>query len=441
MAQINSSACPQCGTPVAPGQRFCSNCGATTDAGFSAPTSMASNGEQYPQSSDAGSAAPPPPPPANLYAQPAPQSLAPAETTPQFTYYPPQSAPPQSFTPAPPNYAQPQKDSSKNVLGQIGCGMLVIILLIVGACGGLGYVGYRWVAGLANNTATTGTTTTDTSNNTTTNGGGGGNTPTVSSLTKNINQQVTYASAEITIVSVQEGASGSFSGDSSTSSPVTVRLNIKEHNPIASTIYLNYSNTMRLILPDKTSVAPNDEQQSGVLSQAVTQNDWIDFLLPSNVAIDQLTLQLGGQNEAQMTIPLTGKADLSTYTLKTITPNTAFSYASMNWTLTTVTSSLSAGGKQADSGKRYIVVSLKLSNPTSNTYYFNAQNVVRLQGGGVTNAPTDTAGAYIVQAGATDQTATVTFLMPQNANSVTLIMLAQSDVTPPISQYTTSFQI
>ena len=436
MAQINSPGCPRCGTPVPPGQRFCSNCGASTDAGFSAPTSMASSGEQYPQSSDAGSAAPPPPPD-SLYTQPAQQ----------FSSYPPQSASPQSFTPAPPNYdappqsppnyAKPQKDSSKSVLGQIGCGVLVIILLIVGACGGLGYVGYRWVASLASSTATTDTTTT----NTTTNGGGGGNTPTVSVSSKNINQQVTYASAEITILSVQEGASGSFSGDSSTSSAVTVRLNIKEHNPIASTIYLNYNNAFRLVLPDKTSVTPNAEQQSGVLSQAVTQNDWIDFVLPSTIAADQLTLQMGGQDEAQMTIPLTGKADLSAYTLKTITPNTAFTYASMNWTLTTVKSSLSAGGKQADSGKRYIVVSLKLSNPTSNTYYFNAQSIVRLQGGGVTNAPTDTAGAYILQGGATDQTSTVTFLMPQNGNSLTFIMLAQSDVTPSISQYTTSFQI
>ncbi|MFL5626024.1 MAG: zinc-ribbon domain-containing protein [Ktedonobacteraceae bacterium] len=437
MAQINSPVCPQCGVPVAPGQRFCPNCGATTDAGFGAPTAMASSGEQYPLGSDVGSAVPPPPPESQYM-----------QSAQQFTYYPQQASAPQSFTPAPqgyvapqqaaPSYTQPQKDATKSVLGQIGCGLLVIILLIVGACGGLGYLGYRWVADQASSTSTD---TTTSNSNTTTNGGGGGSTPTVPSSSKNINQQVTYASAEITIVSVQEGASGSFSGDSNTSAPVTVRLNIKEHNPISSTIYLNYDNTLRLILPDKTSVAPIDQQQSGVLSQAVTQNDWIDFPLTSNIAIDQLTLQIGGQDEAQMTLPLTGKADLSAYTLKTITPNTAFTYAGMNWTLTTVTSSLSAGGKQAGNGKRYIVVTLKLSNPTSDTFYFTANNIVRLQGGGVTNAPTDSTVPSVNSAGATDQSGTVTFLMPQNTNSFTLIMLAQTNVTPPVSQYTTSFQI
>src|SRR5258708_37128645 len=126
---------------------------------------------------------------------------------------------------------------------------------------------------------------------------------------------------------------------------------------------------------------------------------------------------MGGQDETQMTIPLTGKADLSAYTLKTITPNTAFTYASMNWTLTTVTSSLSAGGKQADSGKRYIVVSLKLSNPTSNTYYFNAQSIVRLQGGGVTNAPTDTAGGFIVLMGGRGPTGRRNFPSPPTRKS------------------------
>src|SRR5258708_34078349 len=114
---------------------------------------MAPSGEQYPQSSDAGAAAPPPPPD-SLYTQPVQQ----------FSYYPPQSASPQSFTPAPPNYdalpqsppnyAQPQKDSSKSVLGQIGCGVLVIILLLVGACVGPGDVGYRWVESRASSTAT-----------------------------------------------------------------------------------------------------------------------------------------------------------------------------------------------------------------------------------------------------------------------------------------------
>ncbi|TMD68764.1 MAG: zinc-ribbon domain-containing protein, partial [Chloroflexi bacterium] len=42
MAQLSPPPCPQCGTPIAPGQRFCSNCGATADPGFSKPTAAGS---------------------------------------------------------------------------------------------------------------------------------------------------------------------------------------------------------------------------------------------------------------------------------------------------------------------------------------------------------------------------------------------------------------
>lgn len=420
MVQINLPACPQCGTPVSPGQRFCSNCGATTDAGYSAPTSMASSSDPYPQNPEAAA---PPPPPESLYTQPVQQ----------FSYYP---APPQ---PAP-SYARPQKDSTKSVLGQIGCGMLLLILLIVGVCGGVSYLGYNWIKSLGSSASTH----TTAYSSTTTGGSGSGTTTTAAATSLNINQQVTYASDKITIKSVQEGAgtSSTFADDASaTNAPVVVRLNIHEVNPTTSTIYLNYSNSAHLVVPGNSTAQYITAQQNSILNQGVSQDNWLDYQLSSNVAIDQLTLQLGTTDEAQMTIPLTGKADLSAYTLKTIKPNTTFQYAGMNWTLTTVTSNWSAGGQQAKSGQRYVVVTLNLSNPTANYYYFSASSVTRLQGGSVTNAPKDSSGPSAVAGGATNQSETVTFLAPQNVSSLNLIMLAQPDATPAVSEYRTTFQI
>jgi hypothetical protein len=166
MAQTPSRYCPQCGASVAPGQRFCSNCGATMDANMAHPTERTPEGytpapgilSQNDQSTFISAGrnpdplAPPPPPPESL------TPAIPAQASSYYTHYPPpvqggqQSA--AGYTPAPPatapSYAKPQKDSSKSVLGQIGCGVLLLIVLIVGLCSGAGYLGYRWIASQAN---------------------------------------------------------------------------------------------------------------------------------------------------------------------------------------------------------------------------------------------------------------------------------------------------
>ena len=427
--------CPQCGSPMTPGQRFCSNCGSTIDAGFGVPTAAASSGDQYPPVPNMSNlSAPPPPPPFDAYNQTPPSSTN--------TYYPPQA--PQNFSPAQqnfqaapqpapvPTYAKPEKDSSKGVLGQIGCGVLLVILLIVGLCGGGTYLLYRYVINAANSTTTGTTTTTD--------GNGNSGTPqAIPTTTAQINQSLTYSSVDFTIVNVQEASS--FTDDSSPSSPVTLRINVTEHNPTADTVYLNYTNQLQVVLPDKTTVTAGTSKVDGIIGQAVQRTNWIDFPLTKSIPINQLTLQFGAATETLMSVPLTGSADLSAYKLKSITPNAAFQYGGVNWTLTSVTSSLSANGKQADTGMRFIVLTLKADNPATNgTFYTNADNM-RLQSGSVTNSSTNNALPYPLNAGTTGATGTITFMMPQNNSSFTFIMLAQPTASPPIAQVSTNFQI
>jgi len=84
MAQAFPPVCSRCGTPATPGQRFCSNCGGTLDAGFGVPTTAASSGEHYPQVPGLSPQfSTPPPPPTSSYSQPAQGS--------PNTYYPPQA--------------------------------------------------------------------------------------------------------------------------------------------------------------------------------------------------------------------------------------------------------------------------------------------------------------------------------------------------------------
>ena len=432
MAQAFPPLCPHCGTPATPGQRFCSNCGKTLDAEFGVPTAAASSGEHYPQVPDLATQLPtPPPPPTSSYSQPTPLS--------PNTYYSPQTpqqTPPvqQSYQP-PPAYTQPQKDSSRSVLSQIGCGVILIILAVLAVCGGTGYLGYRWLASTANKVSTSTTSgSIGTDNNTSSKG-----TVTVPLTTKNINASVTYASVEITILNAQEASS--FSDDSNSSTPVLLRLNMKEHNPTSSTIFLSYNENFHLILPDGTSVTPASEHDIGAVNQAVTQTSWVDFPLSSSVDISKLTLRLGSVTEVQEDVPLTGNADLSKYQAKTTSPNMTFQYAGMNWTLTGVTSAFSANGKQADNNMRFIVIALNLNNPTSSTFFPNMSTYARLKSGDIINSPKSDTFPIDVAAGTNGTTGTVTFLMPQGNSSFTLTMLARTDVTPAATQVTRDFRI
>lgn len=446
MSQMPPRFCSQCGTSVPAGQRFCSNCGATMDVDFGRPTSASSDPNHSPfpdiptqlaaeSMPPQGETAPPPPPSQSF-------------TPPSYTNYPQeaaqnyaQSSPPMQPGPVPvPTYAQPQKDSTKRVLGQISCGVLLIILLVLAVCGVSGYFAVRWVGGLANTASTVTTSSGNTVNGNGNNvaGTAATNTPTIAPLSQQMNVTVTYASVAITINNVQEASS--FTDDANSSNPVLLRVSMSEHNLYAGYVSLSYYDNYRLILPDGTSVAPASEQNGGGIVQAVNRQNWIDFALTSRVDISKLTLQIGGPTEAQMSIPLTGNANVSKYQDRTITPKSSFQYAGLNWTPTNITSSLSADGKQAATGMRYVTFTFKVDNPTSGGYYTAPSDNMRLQEGSSVNSPTNWVFNSI-PSGTTGNTVTATFPVPQNGSSLTLILLAQPTASPPVSQVTQAFQI
>ncbi len=336
-----------------------------------------------------------------------------------------------------PTYAKPQKGSSKGVLGQIGCGVLVIILLVLAVCGASGYFAYRWLSGLASNPSVS-STNTGTGNNTGNSTPANSITPTIAPVSLKMNATVTYSSVAITFGNVQEASS--FTDDANANSPVLLRVNLTEHNPTAGSIYLAYQDNWRLLLPDGTSVVPTNEQNGGGINQAVNRPNWIDFPLTAKMNISQLILQIGAPTETQMRIPLTANADVSKYQDKTISPNSSFHYAGLNWTLTTVTSSLSADGKQATTGNRYITVTLKADNPATNNFYLDPSTNTRLSAGSLVSPPTNNT-FNTIDAGTTGSIGTITFLVPQNSGSFTLTMLAQPNNNPPVTQVTQTFQI
>lgn len=408
MSQQPTRPCPACGTSVPGEQRFCSNCG--TDLTAAGPVSQYSGSQ--------------------------PQSYRPS----QFA----QSAPPYAQAPYGQYQQTPQKSSPlAEAFGALGllfllrryrpgyrprrqssgcCGCLVLLLIFLFIFGIPGYIvarsNPRFLRQVQQNVGSTNP----------------GSIPSVQPpiTTAAINQTVNYAGVSTTIVSVQQ--SSAFLNDTDTATNGMIRVNLKEANNSSDSAEYLYSDIAHLILPNKSSIAPGGELYSIAPGANITRNNWLDFSVSSGTRIDQLTLVLGTNQETQISIPLTGRADLSAFQPRTSNPNLPIAYAGLNWTLQSATKTVCINGKQASAGMRYVILTFKIDNPTSEDVVIGfTQDYMRLKAGDTTNAPEDKTLPLYANAQTNGITGTVTFLMPANANSFTLIFLSMLNGSDPHS--------
>src|SRR5712692_790216 len=420
MSQISTRSCSNCGTSVPENMRFCPNCGTPANASVGTPVNYAPGG------GNSIPAAPPPP----QYAQTQKAAPSPSYQQAQQGYQPvsptPQGYPPPMQNGQPlPVYARPQKKASRGVLR-----LVVILLLLLLVLGTAGYFAFKYVSSRGSSVGSNNTTSVSTSSPVKT-------TP--------INATVTYASVDITILNAQQAKS--FADDSNASAPGVVRLNLHAvqtgvddiNNGSSIDQYYDYPSSFALILPGGSKVAPVGEKDTNGPTKKGNQTTWVDFPVSTAVNVNQLVLQIGKDTEAQLDIPLTGHADLSQYQPRQVSPNTSVQYAGMTWTLTTATAKLSDSGAQADKGKRFIVLTLKIDNPTSQNVSAYPPDYVRLQFGGTTIAETgDTLPTPA--AGTSNATGLVAFLVPQENTTFTLVLLPNG-VTGATTQATIPFQI
>lgn len=387
MSDMPGRPCPTCGTRVPDGQRFCSNCG--TDISGAQPVSR--------------------------YGGPPPQSFSAPSQIPPYAQQPPQQSSPIAEALGAlgllfllrryrPGYVARRQRS-----GCCGCLVLLVILLtVLGIPGYAAYKNYSSQIQRQTGHAVNVVGATPTGQ------------PAITTVT--INQTVTYASVDITLVSAQQ--SSTFLDDTSGGSNGMVRVNIKEANNSSDNPSYLYSDITKLLLPNQSSVALTSAQQAISPASNVTRANWLDFAVPSSDKIDQLTLVLGTSQTAQIRIPLTGKANLSAFQAKTINPNKPISYAGLNWTLTTATSALSAGDQQASTGMRYIVLTFTVDNPTSDSVVIGfAKEYMRLKAGSTTSPALSTTLPLQIDAQTNGITGSVTFLMPENEHAFTLVLL------------------
>jgi hypothetical protein len=461
--------CPQCNSPVQAGQRFCHDCGASLSQDANASTSrpdstvVKQNGASAPpwvpaQNVIAGGSSvpapgypfplsqvqenlippPPPPPPSSLFP---PISSSPYEGT---------SAPGAPTTPVAAKSSGKGRASGPALPKRSGRGRVSAFLLLVLVLGSIGIwfaffrphgtstgnQGRNGTNGQGSlNTGSTPSGNSNTPDSTNANTpSGSSNTPSSNgspvgsgSVTEQVNLKFTYASIEYAVTSLQQ-ANG-FPDDSSATEGSVIRISLNENNPTSNNPGFAYNNVAHLVLPDGT-ITPVTNSQYRYAPDAATQHaNWIDFAVPSpNLDLGKLVLRMGLATENQMDISLMPNADLSKYQPKTVTPNSAFQYAGLHFTITKVVESLSADSQQAATGQILIVVTMKVVNSTSNGFFNPAGNYMRLKAGDTTSPPTNNAYFTFPRDLASQSTGTgyVVFPMPQGSTSFILTMLGQS---------------
>ena len=424
MSQNQGRPCPACGTPVPAGQRFCSNCG--TDLTVSGPG------------------------PASQYGGSSPQQMPPYGQPQQQV--PPYAQAPGAFNQQPLQpYQQPQRSNPiAEALGALGllfflrryrpgyrprrqssgcCGCLVALVILLLIFGIPAYVYYHAHPNVITQIQNQFQHSNSSTGNNVDNGNSTPPTTQPAITTVNINQPVTFSGVNILIESVQQ--STTFPDDTNTTANGLLRIKIKETNNSGQNGNYFYSDIAHLVLPDKSTVALSNALQASAPNTATVRENWLDFPVPTSDKIDQITLVLGNTQEAQMSIPLTGKADLSGLQDKKVTPNKPISYDGLNWTFLSATESFSVSGHQAASGMRYVVLSFKVDNPTSGNKVIGFTNeYMRLKAGSNVNSPADGISTTLplgVNANTTGATGTVTFLMPQGNTAYTLVFLANQN--------------
>jgi len=320
------------------------------------------------------------------------------------------------------------------VLGQIGCGVLAVIVLAVALCGGIGFFVYRSISSSVSKVSQTTYTTGNTGGNSTNDV-----TPTlVPATTSPVNATIKYADVDIVIVDVKQA--GGFSDDtSSPSGSVIVRIDLNESNKTAHASNFLYGDVMRLIMSDGTSVIPSNAQYSVSPDAAVTRTNWIDFPVTSTVDVTKLTLQWGKATDAQIAVPLTSNPDVTKYQPKTITPGTSTMYAGTKWTLVSATAQLSGDNQQAPKGQMFVILSVKIDNNSAQSFSASP-DYLRLQTGDTKTVPESNTIPTSFEAGQTNQTGNILFLVPQGSTNFSLLLLPNAS-TGATQQSSIAFQI
>lgn len=392
MAQPDYRACPRCGADVFPNQKFCARCGLV--APYEAAVSLQ-------QTFSVQQAA-----------------FVPPQAVPQPAIEPPQAVPSTDGAPVghpgqlPFVAGKPVSASGRSPAygpRRLLIVLVLALLLVLLGVGG-GYFALR-AAGVFNAKQPPITTTA-------------------------LNTTVPYGDVDITVLKIQRSAS--FVDDANTSGDGMIRLSLQAQNKGASPVTLVYATIATLVWPGGKEVQPTYVSANPTVAPGATSTSTLDFA--ATAPNTQLVLRLGAASEARVDMPLNGQVDAARYAPKNVKLNKKLSYMGLDWTLTGATSQLSWHGQQASKGMRYVTLDLSVDSTLAQIAIPGpAYDYMRIVTDTTSIQPKDTTLPVSFDAGVTGKTGTVTFLVPQTATDLNLVLASQN--SDGFSKAMASFQI
>ena len=434
MAQGFPRFCPRCGAETVPSQRLCPRCNLDLLPWLpqQAPQVSAQPGYQPSQPGFQPQARPtsepgiqPPFEPGQPFQQYGRQASQPGfqqpsqpgfqqPSQPGFDATWGQPSPAQQPFAQPPyaGYNAPSSAPAQTPRRRGGLRLFIILLLILILLGGGGYLALHYL-NVSNNTQ-----------------------PAITA--SSINATVIYAGVTMSVLKVEQ--SQRFLDDPNTATDGMVRVHLQAENKTTIPMNLMYNSIATLALPGGKVLTPTYVKGNIGVAPGATQTSIVDFAVPTDTKINQLVLKLGAADEAQVNVPLLQGTNLAQYAPKTTNLTGTFQYLGLNWSLVNATTQLSISGKQASKGMHYVTVMLNVDNTLAQTAISGSPyDYIRLKAGNITATPVDTTLPVSFAAGATGKTGTATFLVPQDATTLTLIMLAQPQ--SGFDQVTKDFQL
>lgn len=312
--------------------------------------------------------------------------------------------PPPGYAPGPPPvmtpggvapWAQPPQKKGRGWL--FGC--VIAVALVVVLLGGAGVLAFRAITSGNNNSANTnsgqhsGTGTTPGVTPTAT-------TPASVQTLDNLNLQAIYAGVTFTFSGAQQASSFPEYPQDDPNSAV-LKIQTKMNNP--STHDVTILSSVNVLSPSgQTYDAKFPSGNANALPyQANAQanvSGYLYFIVPEGSQISDWQVVLGGANEVQEKIPLNGNGyDASVWNEPTTPIGKSVTYygGALVATVVSVATGVWTPGYQAPTGKRFILVDLKVTNNSAGSVYVGDPEFVLLLPNGDRQAQ-DTGHGYFV---------------------------------------------